>query len=133
MTTPSDREIVVTPLSDVPRYRPEEHWGPWRLQPRSRALVIQVDSAYRYKVALDHCLDSAGCLDWIAQVAGKAWATPEVVKGLVVALDDVLDLQGALCPMGRPGSLTPPDLRERVRAFALRYPAVTRPASRRSA
>jgi hypothetical protein len=53
-----------------------------------------------YEVALDDCTDSAQTLDWIAQVAGKSWATNGVLAGAVRALDAVLDVQGNLCGGG---------------------------------
>lgn len=40
-------------------------------------------------------------LDCIAQVAGKVWATPDVVGNFVQALNDLLQPQAHLCSGGR--------------------------------
>jgi hypothetical protein len=44
--------------------------------------------------------DPAETLDWIAQVAGKSWATDRIIADLVCALGDMLDLQANMCSMG---------------------------------
>ena len=45
-------------------------------------------------------------LDWIAQIARKAWADPACMAGLVRALDDVLHVQANLCPGGHSRTLS---------------------------
>jgi len=84
----------------------QTRWGPWRLDAETRELVTERTAGDIYPVDLDRCLTAAQTLDWVAQVAAKTWATPTVVAGLVRALDDVLHLQGNLCPSGRPRTLT---------------------------
>jgi hypothetical protein len=74
-------------------------WGPWVLDGETYVLR-NVETPHGYEVDLERCLDSAQVLDWLAQVAGKTWATPEVLAGLVHALDDVLALQTNLCGSG---------------------------------
>ena len=54
-----------------------------------------------YEVDLERCTTSAQVLDWIVQVSKKTWATDAIVADLVRALDDVLDMQGTLCPFGQ--------------------------------
>lgn len=85
-------------------------WGPWRLN----ASTYVLDLPERYEVDLERCLDSAQVLDWVVQVAGKTWATPEVVAGLVRALDDVLYPQSTICGSGVGKSLTAAAVRKRV-------------------
>lgn len=61
------------------------------------------------------CLESAEVLDYLAQMAGKRWATPEVIAGLLIALDDVLNLQVHLCSFGVSTKTTVEAVRRRVR------------------
>lgn len=90
-------------------------WGPWRL--KASTYVLELPG--RYEVDLERCLDSAEVLDYLAQVAGKRWATPEVVAGLLVALDDVLQVQAHLCPFGVGARITASSVRRRVRQLAV--------------
>ena len=46
-------------------------------------------------------------LDWIFQIAGKAWATDEIVGRLVAAFDDLFQPQRNLCSGGRPSKINP--------------------------
>ena len=48
-------------------------------------------------------------------MAGKRWATPEVIAGLLIALDDVLNLQVHLCSFGVSTKTTVEAVRRRVR------------------
>ena len=54
-----------------------------------------------YEVDLERCTTPAQVLDWIVQVSKKTWATDVVVADLVRALDDLLDVQGTMCPFGQ--------------------------------
>ena len=103
-------------LADVPPERRRRDWGEWCLDRRTRELILPG----RYEVDLDRFLTAGACLDWVAQVARKRWATDAVVAGLVRALDDVLDPQAHLCSGGMNGAscsrrLTPADVRRLVR------------------
>lgn len=89
-------------------------WGPWRLN--ASTYVLELPG--RYEVDLERCLDSAEVLDYLAQVAGKRWATPPVIAGLVVALDDVLKLQAHLCSFGVNTKITADAVRRRVRQLS---------------
>jgi len=71
-------------------------WGPWTLNPDNYTLV----HPSTYYVDLPSCVSSAEVLDWIGQIAQKTWADEATVAGLVWALDDILHLQGNLCPGG---------------------------------
>jgi hypothetical protein len=120
-------------LADQPRRRHE--WGPWRLDPTTR--VLYPVWPYRYEVDLDTCTTSAEVLDWILQIAGKAWASPEhggldpthnpdgwtedqIIAGLVRALDDVLHPQAHLCSSGQSKRLGKRRIAELVRKAATR-------------
>jgi hypothetical protein len=54
-----------------------------------------------YEVDLEGCTTPAQVLDWIVQVSKKTWATDLVIADLVRALDDLLDMQGTMCPFGQ--------------------------------
>jgi hypothetical protein len=69
----------------------------WKYDEKVKTLTHVVEG---YEVDLNRCQNSPEALDWIAQVAGKSWATPAVIGGLVLALDEVLNLQGSLCGSG---------------------------------
>jgi hypothetical protein len=72
----------------------QDRWGGWVLQ-EDLTLVCN-----NYEVDLETCINSAEILDWITQVLHKTWVTPEIFKGLVQALDDLLMIQENFCPMG---------------------------------
>lgn len=54
-----------------------------------------------YEIDLERLTHSAEVLDSIAQIAGKVWATPEVIGDLVFSLDFLLSLQGRYCSGGK--------------------------------
>ena len=86
-------------------------WGPWVLETSTRVLALYSDHGdYLYEIDLDGCTTPAVVLDWLCQVAGKTWATDDVLAGLVRALDDVLHPQANLCGSGRPSTLTQADV-----------------------
>jgi hypothetical protein len=89
-------------------------WGPWRLNAETYVLEYFEDDEYRYEVDLERCLDSAEVLDYVCQVAGKTWATHEVVAGLVTAITNVLDPQANLCSFGISKQITAASVRRRV-------------------
>lgn len=101
------------PQADLPpnRCTAPLTWGPWRLDTSTLELVHEEG----YRVDLEDCTDSAETLDWIAQIAGKGWGTPACVGYLVVALDDLLNMQATLCSLGQ--SLTLPNPGECVRRW----------------
>ena len=39
-------------------------------------------------------------LDWIFQVRGKSWCAPDVMAGLLEALDEIFDPQSGMCRGG---------------------------------
>lgn len=117
-------EWVVADLAElVAAERPLEarDWRPWTLY--AGASVLELPG--RYEVDLERCRDSAEVLDWIVQVAGKSWATAEIVAGLVRALDDVLRLQSSICGSGVSHRISRTAIRRRVRALSAGIAEVT--------
>jgi hypothetical protein len=88
-------------------------WAGWSLDRAKYTL-----SCRGYEVDLEECTTSAEMLDWIMQVAGKSWATPEIVAGLVQAFADILDPQRHLCSGGASRLLTESRIRDLVKQFA---------------
>ncbi len=86
--TMADLEALNEPVKNGQR------WGGWIYDAELLTLTHEVE---RYEVDLERMTTAAAALDWIAQVAGKAWATPEIVGSLVLAIDAILDLQATLC------------------------------------
>lgn len=93
-------------------------WGPWMLYPPTLILVLEG----HYYVDLERCLTSAEVLDWLCQIAGKAWADDETLAGLVRAVDDVLDPQRCLCSFGTSKRITRRDVERLVAQAAKRWP-----------
>ena len=87
---------------------PGRDWGPWALEPDLRVLVIHTGrtGGYRYEIDLDGCTSSAAVLDWICQIANKAWCDDETLAGLVRAFLDILHPQRLLCSRGADKRLT---------------------------
>jgi hypothetical protein len=79
---------------------PPTTWGPWTFDRERLVLDLTVNGEELYDVDLERCPTAEAVLDWIAQVQGKAWATPEVTGQLVAALCDLLSPQTRLCPGG---------------------------------
>ena len=107
-------------------------WGPWRLHPPTRVLVLigegrrhDTGLAFedeRYEVDLERCLTSSQVLDWVCQVARKGWADDATVAGLVRALGDVIDPQAQLCTWGSSKEVTAERIAGLVEAAARRRP-----------
>ena len=75
-------------------------WGPWRYLPRFEVLRHTKSG---YEIDLERCVGSAGILDWIAQIAGKTGSgySAEDLGHLVLAFDDLVELQENVCGCGR--------------------------------
>lgn len=52
---------------------------------------------YRYEIDLDECTSAEAILDWIFQVANKAWADAETVRDLLTAIETLLEPQRTFC------------------------------------
>ena len=70
-------------------------WEEWQFDPVG--LTLACDG---YEIDLEEIASSAAILDWVFQVAAKAWATPQVIADLMAALDEVLQPQANFCPGG---------------------------------
>lgn len=77
----------------------------WKLNKRSRCLSIKRPDIRKgpgwYDVDLDKCSTSAGVLDWIMQVEGKAWSTDHILAEFVREIRRVLSPQSTLCTNGQ--------------------------------
>ena len=81
--------------------RTQRQWGPWKLDKQAARLSIGSPTDWpSYWIDLKDCTSSAVVLDVICQIAGKQWATDDVLAGLVRALDDILEPQATLCSCG---------------------------------
>jgi len=90
----------------------------WDLDPEQLVLRCRPECGCRYEIDLERCLTSAEVLDWLCQIAKKAWATDAILADLVRALNAVLDPQSNLCPGGAPRKLTEHQVAELVEGFA---------------
>lgn len=87
--------------------------GPWAFDAESMTIDLGPDGIY-YWIDLERCQTSAEVLDIIMQVAGKSWATDEVLAHLVRMIDTLLHPQGSLCSFGQEKG--PYDARPHIRA-----------------
>jgi hypothetical protein len=87
--------------------RPTNDFGTWRLKRRTMVLVT-TEPGYEYEVDLEECTTPAQTLDWIMQVAGKPWGTPQVVGDLALAINTVMIPQENLCSFGHNLTITNP-------------------------
>jgi hypothetical protein len=113
---------TTTGTHDTPRRRfvstGDYAWGSWRLNADVFTLELFDDAGHwRYEVDLERCESNSAVLDWIIQVAGKAWANAACLAGLVHALDDVLDPQATLCSWRTLGDKTKSLTRREIRAL----------------
>jgi hypothetical protein len=110
------------PLATLMKHVPPEpdhgdRWGEWEYN--NRTFVITHLGA-KYDVDLERCATSAQMLDYIFQVAGKAWMTPKDLGDLVQALDDLLSPQGTLCSLTEDKKL---DVKKHLLKKAAKKPA----------
>jgi hypothetical protein len=99
-------------------------WGDWKYEPESMTIYLdhpEMSKGEEYYVPLEEATTAAQVLDWIAQISKKRWATADVVANLIWALDDLLNLQGSLCPGGAPKTLS--DVRGHLKRKGYDVPA----------
>lgn len=87
--------------------RPPKHgdtWGRWRLNGEGGYWSLDIGSYY---IRLDHILTNAAMNDWLFQLAGKSWVTPEDLGHLVLAFNEIFMPQANLCSMGTDKKLKP--------------------------
>jgi hypothetical protein len=70
-----------------------------------------------YDIDLEACCNSSQILDRIFQVSVHAWATPECLGCLVMALDDILYPQQNICSFGLNKSYTHEELLKQLEAY----------------
>jgi hypothetical protein len=83
--------------SHDPRKDSIRQWGDWTLQTDNWTLVHRKEG---YEIDLESCNTSAELEDWIFQILGKNWATPQVLSDLLHAFDDIFDPRANLCSGG---------------------------------
>ena len=100
ITLPSKEESEARFKDKIKKNR----WGRWQYNPSSHCLEIVKQKGghkFTYEVDLNRCNTGAKLLDWIYQVQGKNWISPDDVADLVYAVDDILDVvQSKLCSGG---------------------------------
>ena len=83
-------------MSELTEELTKNAWNGWFYKPKENSLVYKpVD--YWVDIELNSC---AEVLDWVFQIHGKSWATPDVTKGFLEALDDIFAPQTNCCPWG---------------------------------
>lgn len=83
-------------------------WGGWSYLPGLYTLRYPNG----YEIDLTRFTKPAEALDWICQIAGKTWATDEVLAGLVRAINVMVEPQAVLCPWGQAQQLSGDELQE---------------------
>lgn len=81
---------------------------PFRIHINQEKLSIDIyeEGQQIYDIDLERCTDSATTLDYIMQLQGKRWCTPELLGQVVNALDEAFGLyfgqsiQGVICSCG---------------------------------
>lgn len=69
----------------------------WRYEKERQVLIHE---GRYYEIDLDRCQSSAAILDWIFQINGKTWTTPETMKDLLDLIEEVLNPQAYFCSWG---------------------------------
>lgn len=77
--------------SPVPKHG--DTWGDWEYDAKAMVLTYRPED---YEVDLQSCTSLAATADWIFQIAGKVWGTPEVLGNLAQAFQDLLQPQSNL-------------------------------------
>lgn len=75
--------------------------GNWAYDVKNSVLILHdADEHWLYEVDLDECKTCAQILDWLCQISGKNWSTPEITTGLLLQLDRIFKLQANYCSWG---------------------------------
>lgn len=81
---------------------PAHKWGDWTLNPNTLELCHPTTrKSNLYRISLRRMNTSDQSLDWIVQIAKKAWAHEQCVANLISALDEILDFQSNYCSFGK--------------------------------
>jgi hypothetical protein len=98
------REVAMVRASDVKLSLPEvaDNYGGWSVDREELYLTLSADSpsGYEYNIPLESMSTSGEMLDMIMQIAGKTWATPEMLGHMVMAMDAIFEPQANLCSWG---------------------------------
>src|SRR5438105_423087 len=65
-----------------------DKWGRWKLNGHGGHWSLDLE---HYYITLNDITTNARMNDWIFQMAGKTWVTPEDLGNLVLALDDIFE------------------------------------------
>ena len=77
-----------------------------RFNRENLTIEIYDKGTWAYEIDLERCTDSAELLDWILQLHGKGWVTPQMLFDIIEELEYACHevhgnfLQGAFCPGG---------------------------------
>lgn len=77
-------------------------WGNWEYEQHEhlRLLVYRGPDGYPYEIDLGGITSSAACLDWIFQLHGKTWMSPQDCSDLIETLRVLVNPQATLCSCG---------------------------------
>ena len=84
-----------------------KRWGDWTLEPNSMTLTHLPSE---YTIELDLARTPAEMLDWIFQIRGKVWMSPEAMADFLGAIDDILAPQERLCSWGQAFNISDADM-----------------------
>ena len=76
-------------------------FGNWEFDQEMLTLTYPVTRNYEYEIDLEKMRCSAEILNWIFQIRGKTWATPEVMYDLLTAIRVLIHPQQNVCSWGK--------------------------------
>ena len=76
-------------------------FGNWEFDRERLTLAYPVTRNYQYEIDLEEMTCSAEILDWIFQIRGKTWATPQVMHDLLKAIQILIHPQQNVCSWGK--------------------------------
>ena len=64
-------------------------------------IVINKSTGFTYRIDLARCTKSSQLIDWMFQIQGKNWCTPEIIFDLMTFFNDLMGkVQNKMCPCG---------------------------------
>jgi hypothetical protein len=76
-------------------------WGEWTFDYKTGCLCFRIDGTDDdYHICLSKINQSSQILDWIFQLNAKTWATPQIMKDLLEAMEFLLNPQANYCSFG---------------------------------
>ncbi len=79
----------------------DRRFGNWEFDRERLILAYPVTRNYQYEIDLEEMTCSAEILDWIFQIQGKTWATPQVMYDLLKAIHILIHPQQNICSWGK--------------------------------